>query len=198
MSSVDDNMPSSSSSQPHAGTTASTSLQTQQQQQVQQEHPHPLAPIIKTHTAKFNNVVEDSSMLSEEETTPNVDLDEVIEELGKPRQLDNSEIKRFTMRELSAPQLSGIEDPDTFYSSIKAYMDSKIDSGDTSFTTTKMINSLNEFIDSRMNKILMTCFRHYNNEKILQEQKEMMTPQELEMATKIIENIKSFREFIYH
>jgi DNA replication initiation complex subunit (GINS family) len=60
------------------------------------------------------------------------------------------------------------------------------------------MNQLNQFIDSRMNKILMTCFRHYNNEKILEEQKSMMTPQELEMASKVIQTIKDFREFIYH
>jgi hypothetical protein len=144
-------------------------------------------PIVKTRISSFNSVVEQSSI-----------LEEVIEELSKPRELDNTEIKRFTMRELSKPTLSNIENPDTFYSSIKAYMDEKIDSGDSSLTTTKMINSLNQFIDSRMNKILMTCFRHYNNEKLLEEQKAFMTPQELEMAQKVIETIKNFREFIYH
>ena len=144
-------------------------------------------PIVKTRISSFNSVVEQSSILSE-----------VIEELSKPRELDNTEIKRFCMRELSKPTLSNIENPDTFYSSIKAYMDEKIDSGDSSLTTTKMINSLNQFIDSRMNKILMTCFRHYNTEKILEEQKSYMTPQELELAEKVISSIRNFREFIYH
>ena len=154
----------------------------------QQQRP----PIVQSHpTANFNNVVEESSI-------PDVDLAEVMEELNKPKQLDNTEIKRACMKELQAPTLSTIEEPDTFYQSIKAYMDEKIDSGDNSLTTTKMMNNLNKFIDSRMNKILMTCFRHYNNEKILEEQKSYMTPQELEMANQIISTIKTFREFIYH
>jgi DNA replication initiation complex subunit (GINS family) len=102
------------------------------------------------------------------------------------------------MRELSAPQLTTIEEPDNFYQSIKAFMDEKIDKGDNSLTTTKLMNQLNQFIDSRMNKILMTCFRHYNSEKILEEQKALMTPQELEMAGAVINSIRNFREFIYH
>jgi hypothetical protein len=143
---------------------------------------------IEEHRTSFNNVVEDSS----------IDISSVVDELNKPKELDTSEIKRFTMRELSAPQLTTIEEPDNFYQSIKAFMDEKIDKGDNSLTTTKLMNQLNQFIDSRMNKILMTCFRHYNNEKILEEQKSMMTPQELEMANQVINTIKSFREFIYH
>lgn len=159
--------------------------------QAPQTHQRPPSPSIQSHTTNLIKNVEESSI-------PDVDLNEVIEELNKPKELDNSQIKRITMKELTAPTLSSIEDPDTFYNSIKAYMDEKIDKGDNSLTTTKMINNLNQFIDARMNKILMTCFRHYNNEKILEEQKSMMTPQELEMANKVIETIKSFREFIYH
>lgn len=159
--------------------------------QAPQTHQRPNVSI-QSHTTNLIKNVEESSSLSD------VDLNEVIDELNKPKELDNSQIKRITMKELTAPTLSSIEDPDTFYNSIKAYMDEKIDKGDNSLTTTKMINNLNQFIDSRMNKILMTCFRHYNNEKILEEQKSMMTPQELEMANKVIETIKSFREFIYH
>jgi hypothetical protein len=154
-----------------------------------QQTQHPLAPIVQNHTSKFINAVEDSSI---------PDITTVMEELSKPKELDTSEIKRFTMRELSAPTLTTIEEPDNFYASIKAFMDEKIDKGDNSLTTTKLMNQLNQFIDSRMNKILMTCFRHYNCEKILEEQKALMTPQELEMASKVIQTIKDFREFIYH
>jgi hypothetical protein len=154
----------------------------------QQQH-SPQVPIVQNHhETSFNNVVEDSS----------IDISSVVDELNKPKELDTSEIKRFTMRELSAPTLTTIEEPDNFYQSIKAFMDEKIDKGDNSLTTTKLMNQLNQFIDSRMNKILMTCFRHYNNERILEEQKSMMTPQELEMASKVIQTIKDFREFIYH
>lgn len=144
-----------------------------------------------SETNLINNVEQSSSLTD-------VNLSEIVEELNKPVKLDKSEVKRFTMRELSKPELSTIENPDTFYASIKAFMDEKIDSGDTSLSTTKLMNSLNQFIDSRMSKILMTCFRHYNNEKLLEEQKSFMTPQELEMASKVIETIKTFREFIYH
>ena len=157
----------------------------------QSQQQHRPTPIVQTPATKLITNVEDSSI-------PDVDITAVMDELNKPRELDNTEIKRACMKELNAPQLSSIEDPDTFYNSIKAYMDEKIDKGDNSLTTTKMINNLNKFIDSRMNKILMTCFRHYNNEKILEEQKSYMTPQELEMANQIISTIKSFREFIYH
>jgi hypothetical protein len=149
----------------------------------------PQVPIVQNHhETSFNNVVEDSS----------IDITSVVDELNKPKELDTSEIKRFTMRELSAPQLTTIEEPDNFYASIKAFMDEKIDKGDNSLTTTKLMNQLNQFIDSRMNKILMTCFRHYNCEKILEEQKSFMTPQELELAGAVINSIRNFREFIYH
>lgn len=148
----------------------------------------PQQPIVQKPATSLITSVEDSS----------IDITEIMEDLNKPKELDNSEIKRFCMRELSAPALTTIEEPDNFYQSIKAFMDEKIDKGDNSLTTTKLINQLNQFIDSRMNKILMTCFRHYNNERILEEQKSMMTPQELEMANQVINTIKSFREFIYH
>lgn len=148
--------------------------------------------LTKEQSTSFNTIEEQSSSLTD------VNLSEIVQELNRPAKLDNSEVKRFTMRELSKPDLSTIENPDTFYASIKLFMDEKIDSGDTSLTTTKLMNSLNQFIDSRMSKILMTCFRHYNNDKILDEQKAFMTPQELEMANQIIQNIRTFREFIYH
>lgn len=155
----------------------------------------PLIPIVqKNNATNLISTVEQSSSSS----LTDVNLTEVMEEMNRPRELDNSDIKRQNMRELSNPDLATVENPDTFYSSIKSYMDTKIDAGDTSFTTTKMINQLNQLIDSRMSKILMTCFRHYNNERLLEEQKAFMTPQELEMASRVIDTIKTFREFIYH
>src|SRR5690349_18405854 len=139
-----------------------------------------------------------TNFINVESSLTDVDLSEIAEELNKPLTLDNSEIKRITSKELIKPTLSTIENPDTFYTAIKNYMDEKIDSGDTSLTTTRMMNNLNQFIETRMSKILMTCFRHYNSEKILEEQKSFMTPQEIELAEKVVESIKSFREFIYH
>lgn len=147
-------------------------------------------PLVQVPTTD-NNVVEDSSLT-------NVDLSEIAEELNKPLTLDNSDIKRITAKELTKPTLTTIENPDTFYAAIKNYMDEKIDSGDTSLTTTRMMNNLNQCIETRMSKILMTCFRHYNSEKIFEEQKSFMTPQEIELAEAVINSIRNFREFIYH
>lgn len=175
---------SSTVDNPRQGPTPLTQQQQQRQQQV---------PTIDNDTTTFNNVVEDSSS-----RLTDIDLSEIAQELNMPLILDNSDIKRITARELTKPTLTTIENPDTFYTAIKNYMDQKIDTGDTSLTTTRMMNNLNQCIETRMSKILMTCFRHYNNEKLLENQKNYMTPQELEMAEKVITSIRSFREFIYH
>src|SRR5215210_6074032 len=147
-----------------------------------------------------NNDATTYKNVTQQDSITDIDLNDVMVEYhdNQVRNLDPAEFMHMFMKENMCAEelLSHIENPGGLYPSIRLFMEEKMKEGE-SFTNSRMIYRLNNFISKRMSKILSCVSRHYDNKTILDQQKSAMTPQERELFDKVYNAIIEFRDQVY-